>query len=135
MTAIRRCIRVVLSGLQQSNYPISISEKTEALIEYMKIIHGDYPTDKRVYSKNFIGPSSLTLQVDNLITNSTLSECRTSPNYTVTDKADGERRLLLVSSNSRVYMIDTNMNVYFTGMVADNAKTHKSILTGVYKVR
>jgi hypothetical protein len=27
-------------------------------------------------------------------------------------------------------MIDTNMNVYFTGMVADNAKTHKSILTG-----
>jgi hypothetical protein len=49
--------------------PDFISEKTEALIEYMKIIHGeDYPTDKRVYSKNFIGPSSLTLQVDNLIT-------------------------------------------------------------------
>jgi hypothetical protein len=134
MTAIRRCIRVVLSGLQQSNYPISISEKTEALIEYMKIIHGeDYPTDKRVYSKNFIGPSSLTLQVDNLITNSTLSEVQNiTENYTVTDKADGERRLLLVSSNSRVYMIDTNMNVYFTGMVADNAKTHKSILDGEF---
>jgi hypothetical protein len=117
--------------------PDFISEKTEALIEYMKIIHGeDYPTDKRVYSKNFIGPSSLTLQVDNLITNSTLSEVQNiTENYTVTDKADGERRLLLVSSNSRVYMIDTNMNVYFTGMVADNAKTHKSILTGVYKVR
>jgi hypothetical protein len=54
--------------------------------------------------------------VDNLITNSTLSEVQNiTENYTVTDKADGERRLLLVSSNSRVYMIDTNMNVYFTG--------------------
>jgi hypothetical protein len=42
MTAIRRCIRVVLSGLQQSNYPI-LSKKTEALIEYMKIIHGELP--------------------------------------------------------------------------------------------
>jgi hypothetical protein len=63
--------------------------------------------------------------VDNLITNSTLSEVQNITEITVTDKADGERRLLLVSSNSRVYMIDTNMNVYFTGMVADNAKTHK----------
>jgi hypothetical protein len=54
--------------------PDFISEKTEALIEYMKIIHGeDYPTDKRVYSKNFRTVVA-TLQVDNLITNSTLSD-------------------------------------------------------------
>jgi hypothetical protein len=72
--------------------------------------------------------------VDNLITTA-LSGAEHHRNYTVTDKADGERRLLLVSSNTACMMIDTNMNVYFTGMVADNAKTHKSILTGVYKVR
>jgi hypothetical protein len=41
MTAIRRCIRVVLSGLQQSNQiDFHKRKETEALIEYMKIIHG-----------------------------------------------------------------------------------------------
>lgn len=134
MVALRRCIRIVLSGLQQSSYPISISEKADALTEYMKIIYGEvYPTDKRVYSKNFIGPSSLTLQIDNLIQDSGLSDVpNINDNYTVTDKADGERRLLLISSNSRVYMIDTNMNVYFTGMIVENEKMHKSILDGEF---
>jgi hypothetical protein len=134
MVALRRCIRIILSGIHQSDYPISLSEKKDALVEYMKIIHGDdYPADKRVFSKNFIGPSSMTLQIDNLIQDNAMSDVpNITEKYTVTDKADGERRLLLVSSNSRVYMIDSNMNVYFTGMVVDNKSLHKSILDGEY---
>jgi hypothetical protein len=54
--------------------------------------------------------------VDNLITNGTLVRCKHHrKNYTVI-KADGRR---LVVSSIAMYTVD-GMNVYFTGMVADN---------------
>ena len=31
--------------------------------------------------------------------------------YTVTDKADGDRKLLFISSKGKLYLIDTNMNI------------------------
>lgn len=45
--------------------------------------------------------------------------------YTVTDKADGERRLLYVTNQGRVYMITPAMHVIFTGamVVRDGAVT------------
>ena len=36
-------------------------------------------------------------------------------NFTVTDKADGERRLMYISSNGKIYLINTNMKLLFTG--------------------
>ena len=38
-------------------------------------------------------------------------------NYSVTDKADGVRKLLYIHTNGKVYMIDVNMNIEFTGLV------------------
>ena len=37
--------------------------------------------------------------------------------YTVTDKADGERKLLFISNVGKIYLIDTNMKIQFTGML------------------
>ena len=33
--------------------------------------------------------------------------------YTVTDKADGERHLLYIANNGKVYLIDINLNIKF----------------------
>lgn len=68
--------------------------------------------------KYFIGPSSTTLQTENIVplevaAVSNIANIR--HNYTVTDKADGERRLLYVAPTGRVYMITPNMNIIFTG--------------------
>ena len=35
--------------------------------------------------------------------------------YTVTDKADGDRKLLYIANDGKMYLIDTNMKVQFTG--------------------
>ena len=58
------------------------------------------------------GFSSNTLLMKNIIP---VSDDIDIPNirkqYTVTEKADGERRLMFISSKGKCYFIDTNMNV------------------------
>ena len=52
--------------------------------------------------------------------------------YTVTEKADGERRLMYVSSKGKCYFIDTNMNVQYTGLKVSKDVLFKSILDGEF---
>jgi hypothetical protein len=132
MDILRKTIRIVLSGLQNSNYPISYSEQQHIMTEYMKLIHGhSYELTRRITSKDFIGPSSKTLQLENI---TEIDQNSHSPNirkdYTVTDKADGDRKLLYISQNGRIYFINTNMNIAFTGMVTHEKPILHSLIDG-----
>ena len=134
MDVLRKCIRIVLGGLQGTNYPISYLEKERVIQDYMRLIHpkekdgGKKYEERRVVTRDFIGPSSNTLQIKNIMQNT--SAPTILENYTVTDKADGERKLLFVHENGRIYMIDTNMNVIFTGAITDEKKLHNSLFDG-----
>lgn len=133
LEAIRRCIRIVLSGIQGTNYPIGYSERDNVLKSYMKMIHGQQFQERRVFSRDFIGPQSYTLQIENIMVEqdgNTLPNIRR--NYTVTDKADGERRMLFVSDNGRIYMLDSNMNVIFTGSICADKTLYNSLIDGEY---
>lgn len=134
LAAIRKMIRIVLSGIQASNYPISFSERDLVLQQYMKVVFGETQKEsRRVTNKFFIGPSSYTLQIENIVPEDTTSNI---PNirsrYTVTDKADGERRLLFISDNGRIYMIDSNMAVVMTGYSVSDVAMHNSLLDGEF---
>ena len=50
--------------------------------------------------------------------------------YTVTDKADGIRKLLFIAENLRIYLIDINMNVQFTGTICGFKDYKNTILDG-----
>ncbi len=132
LTAMRKCIRLVLSGLQGSSYPIANSEKDQVIQTYMKMIHGPDYQSRFIKTRDFIGPSSYTLQLENIqpIKDDESNIVNISKNYTVTDKADGERRLLYIAPNGRIYMIDTNMTVIFTGSITSEKTLHDSLLDG-----
>jgi len=122
ITNLKQIIKYILSGLQQTNYPISYKEQKEILNKYLMLTKGkDYNPVMRVSSRDFIGPSSNTLQLINILP---VNQDSISPNirnnYTVTDKADGDRKLMFVDSNGKVYLIDMNMNVQFTGCVTED---------------
>ena len=77
---------------------------------------------------DFVGPSSNTLQIQNIQsidTNSILPNIRN--NYTVTDKADGDRKLLFISKIGRIYLIDTNMQIQFTGAQTNVSEIFETI--------
>lgn len=131
MTDLRKCIRIILSGLQESKYPIAYSEQEHILYSYMTLIRSKDYQMKRVYPKDFIGPGSFTLQIENIIEpkeDSNIINIRN--NYSVTEKADGERKLLYISSNGKIYLIDTNMNVIFTGSKTNEKTIFNSLLDG-----
>lgn len=131
VTKMRKAIRIILGGWQRSNYPIAFSEQTKILQNYMKLIHGRVSHDSRIRPKDFVGPSSISLEMGNII--SPDPELKT-PNirdpYTLTDKADGLRKLLFINSLGRVYLLTTDMKVQFTGSKTANGLLHNSILDG-----
>jgi ribosomal protein L33 len=117
VTAIRKVIKYILGGLQGTMYPVSYPEQEGILRDYMKMIWTeDYDPSKRITSQYFIGPNSITLQITNM---APIDENTLIPNirkdFVVTDKADGERHLMYVSRDGKIYLITTNMDVKFTG--------------------
>jgi len=136
--ALRSCVKTVMSGLQGTNYPVGWAERTGVAAEYMHLLHperkergSDAVESVKLFPKNFIGPSSYTLQLQNIVPvdeNCTVPNVRN--NYTVTDKADGARKVLFVSPSGRIYFIDMNMNVQFTGAQSGNEKLFNTLLDG-----
>uniref|UniRef100_A0A6C0ICD0 mRNA (guanine-N(7))-methyltransferase n=1 Tax=viral metagenome TaxID=1070528 RepID=A0A6C0ICD0_9ZZZZ len=170
LKTLRKTIRMVLGAIQETKFPIGFSEMKQVMKGYLSLIHSENSSkteqrpgpdivtpefidsilERRDLSvflpKYFIGPSSTTLQTENIVSlevASTSNIPNIRNNYTVTDKADGERRLLYIAENGRVYMISTNMNIIFTGvMVTRNPSTegknedlYNTLIDGEFIVR
>ena len=131
---LRKCIQLVLSGLQQTNYPISNPEKDSILDQYINILYkGKSLPERRIVSKDFIGPSSISLEIENIVPINEeveLSVPNINDPYTVTEKADGMRKLLFISNKGKIYLIDTNMNIQFTGCITKEKNIFLTIIDG-----
>jgi hypothetical protein len=192
---LRKIIKIVMSGLQGTNYPVSLSDMRGVQRRYYELLYPDESQRSRSGSdddsddsddggererererkggaggkddaaaeaqrererekrdrerkreqefgtgrngiqlrpKHFIGPCSYTLQMQNIQPidpDSKVPNIRL--NYSVTEKADGQRKLLFVAPKTgHVYLIDTNMNFQFTGAVSLNTKLHNTLLDG-----
>ena len=133
LQSIKNVVRIVMCGLQNTKYPITYSEQDQIINEYLSIIHGkEIPS--YVSTKHFIGPSSYTLQIENIskIEDEDVNVPNVTKDYCVTDKADGERRLLFINSIGRIYMINTNMQVIFTGTNTKQEDLFNSLFDGEY---
>jgi hypothetical protein len=98
ISEIQFAITSVLKGLQRTNFPISYTEINEVQTEYKQL----FPVKDTYF--NFIGPNTITLQHDHI---SMLNE----DNFMVTDKADGERKLLFITKDMKLYLITTTGKV------------------------
>ena len=130
--SVRKVIKYVLCGLQGTMYPISYPEQEDILKDYMKMIWGDeYEPSKKISTYNFIGPSSITLQLTNIAPldeNSNAANIR--KDFVVTEKADGERHLMYISKSGKIYLISSNMDVKFTGAKTSNEDCHNTLFDG-----
>ena len=112
-TAIEKIAKIVLCGLQQTNYPVSYVEQKKTKDDYMRLLHEpefkrknlDYFPKERVYPSDFIGPSSVTLQIKNIAPidpNISVPNITAPYSYVVTDKADGDRHLLFINGIGKI---------------------------------
>ncbi len=140
-TAIEKIAKIVLCGLQQTNYPVSYVEQKKTINDYMRLLHEpefkrknlDYFPKERVYPSDFIGPSSVTLQIKNIAPidpNISVPNITVPYSYVVTDKADGDRHLLFINGIGKIYLISSNMNVIFTGARTENQQCFNTLIDG-----
>ena len=144
---LRTGIKLVLAGMQGTNFPVSYHELGVVAKQYYYML---YPHEKerksgegqgqgqtyideniKLIPHHFIGPSSYTLQVLNIAPvnpDCTIPNIRT--NYSVTDKADGMRKMLYIAPNGRIYLINTNMDMEFTGAVSQEEKLYNTLIDG-----
>ena len=138
---LQKIVTQVLSGLQKTNFPISYLEQKEVLQNYHKMLfeeefkkkNGVYISKKNIHTSDFIGPGLVTLDIINI---GSLNPDVIVPNitepyaYCVTEKADGDRQLLYINGKGRIYFINTNMNVIFSGAKTEEEKCFNSLLDG-----
>lgn len=138
---LQKIVTQVLSGLQKTNFPISYLEQKEVLQNYHKLLfeedfkkkNGEYIPKKNVHTSDFIGPGLVTLDMMNIgkLNPDVIVPNITEPYaYCVTEKADGDRELLYVNGKGRIYFINTNMNVMFSGAKTEEEKCFNSLLDG-----
>lgn len=130
--SLRKVIKYVLSGLQGTNYPVSYPEQRFITDSYMKMIWKDEHEQNRfISSKNFIGPNSITLQLKNIAPfDENTTEVNIRKGFVVTEKADGDRHLMFISNEGKIYLINTNMDIIFTGAKTANKECFNAILDG-----
>jgi len=137
----RKAIRVILSAIQGTNYPVGESEMKHVIRLYQRLLNGDKPIirpdGKEDLGCSFIGPSSKTLQMENIVEwrgEAGIASKPRIPNlrygYTVTDKADGDRKMMLVDDSGKIYFIDMNMRIQGTGAMTAEKKLHFSLFDG-----
>lgn len=129
---LKNAIKIALAGLQNTNYPIGLSEQKQVAIGYHSLIH---EKDKdTLFPRDFCGPQPLTLELKNIQPLSEDSDDSDVPNirndYTVTEKADGIRKLLFITEEGKVYFIPTTMSIEFTGIVVKDKGLFNTILDG-----
>ena len=154
---LRTGIKLVLAGIQGTNFPVSYEELFKIKQQYYYLLHPEEKMKRLAAAKtsgsksrqadieeiiqsgvtinltpnHFVGPSSYTLQILNI---APINEDCTTPNirnhYSVTDKADGMRKMLYVAPNGRIYLINTNMDFEFTGAVSREEKIYNTLVDG-----
>ena len=150
---LRTGIKLILAGMQGTNFPVSYHELGLVAKQYYYMLYPNELEKKsqrkdddggqvqarstasdenvKLIPHHFIGPSSYTLQVLNIAPvnpDCTIPNIRT--NYSVTDKADGMRKMLYVSLSGRIYLVNTNMDFEFTGAICQEEKLQNTLIDG-----
>ena len=128
-TNLRYIIKNILCGIQNSNYPISYSKITNVKKEYLNLIGLDKNVND-IAPLDFIGYSTSILEMKHIQQDESYSDINIHSDYTVTDKADGERKLLLINSKGELNLLNSRLDVQYTGIKTNKKEYYNTIIDG-----
>jgi SAM-dependent methyltransferase len=111
----------ILSEIHNTNLLMSNIEYENVKKDYLELIKRKKNPSNM--NKEFFGPQPVALELQNLLENPSYNVPSIINNYTVTDKADGERMLLYVNENKNIYLINNRLKIFNTGLQNDNINT------------
>jgi hypothetical protein len=121
----------ILIILDSNRFILKSNEEEDVILNYLNIsnekgANKDLSIIKKNSKKYFVGVQPKTLELENIVENSIVSVYE---NYCVTDKADGERFLLYVHTDKKVYLINNRLSIKYTGLTHNVINT---IIDGEY---
>ncbi len=133
--------KILLCGLQKTNFPISYFEQRFVLQSYMRLLFEndykkkgeEYTVPKFISPSSFLGPSSKALQIKNITAidpDVNIPNITAENSFCVTDKADGERHILYINNVGKIYLINMNMVVIFTGAKTEESACFNTLIDG-----
>ena len=137
VTQLKNVIKMIMRSIQNTSYPQPFHVLTEAKDQYFNLCNRQYKNpDLHTRYPIFIGPSSLTLQKENLcIPKDNGVHVSVLNHFCVTDKADGERKLLYINPSGHLYFIDSNLHFQYTGVTilkSSGLSLNHTIIDGEY---
>lgn len=139
-------INPVLQIIQKTFNVISQTESDNVVLQYLKMTNPKVRTEaaprqhrslsffKSRPKQAFIGPQPVTLEIPNIYTpeSGEIGDglVTVTKNYSVTDKADGERFLLFIDDAGGIYLMNNRLDVKFTGVKINRDSVKNSILDG-----
>lgn len=106
----------VLQIINNSHILLSSEKKTEIINEYRELTD-EQQSNKRI---TLITPQPVTLTLENL--SDTFATCSILENYSVTEKADGDRFLLFINKEGDSYLLN------LTGVTRFNSYTYMNVI-------
>jgi hypothetical protein len=112
---------------------ITEAEKENVLISYLESYHSDKLKPSILHKKKliseakekpqdyFVGPQPITLELKNLLEPG-LGVTTILQDYTVTEKADGERYNMYINNQGKCYLINNRLTIKYMGMQLESIK-------------
>ena len=114
---------IVLQVLQKSYFILPKYKTKKILFEYARLAKNNPKFKGYVDRKCWIGPQPISLSMKHIRNpkeeENVLFNIRKG--YCVTEKADGERHLLFISKEKKIYLINNRFEVKYTGCTVKNA--------------
>ena len=107
---------IVIKTMFQTKEPMNLSTRKDLLSAYLSQLESTVNPDDIINKelKNvrayFIGPQPITLERINIVSDDTIDMVTINNGYSVTDKADGMRMLLLIYKN-KVYLMNNQLDL------------------------
>lgn len=130
---LKKVIKYILGGVQNTPFPVPFPQLKSIYHEYNDLCKSinNIRESKVPIDPYFIGPSSVTLQKENLITLKDVpNHVCIETGFCVTDKADGDRKLLYINKDKKAYFIDSNLRVSYTGVTFKEISVANTLIDG-----
>ena len=125
-------ILIIIKALFMTNTILTKEQQTHILNEYNNLVRKDMVLPPYYKDIPLLTPKPITLEQVNLINPDEYGAISILKNYSVTEKADGERFLMYIDNNGRVYLISSSLKVDDTGIIAKKKDIYNSLIDGEY---